>query len=169
MVEQMPEPRVMAETLLLPNGQVLIINGAMTGVAGYLDVFDPIGQSNADHPAFRPTLYTPANPPGQRFTTRGLPTSTIPRLYHSVASLTPSGNIMIGGSNPNDDVSTAKYPTEFRVEFLNPPYMSLPRPVMIRPPTQIRFGSAFSVSIRIPPSLNNPFNFKRAFLLCRAK
>ncbi len=37
-VETMPHRRVMGELVLLPDGRVLIVNGAMTGVAGYGDV-----------------------------------------------------------------------------------------------------------------------------------
>lgn len=50
-VEKMLEPRTMAEFVLLPNGQVLIINGAQSGYASFASVKDPIGNSNADHPA----------------------------------------------------------------------------------------------------------------------
>jgi hypothetical protein len=37
-VEKMPEPRVMPELILLPDGRILIINGAKSGVAGYDNV-----------------------------------------------------------------------------------------------------------------------------------
>lgn len=51
-VEHMLEPRTMPEMILLPNGQVLITNGAQTGYAAVASVGDPVGdQSNADHPA----------------------------------------------------------------------------------------------------------------------
>jgi hypothetical protein len=50
-VEHLLEPRMMPEFILLPNGQVLIINGAGTGYAAVNSVADPIGNfSNADHP-----------------------------------------------------------------------------------------------------------------------
>jgi hypothetical protein len=48
-VEHMLEPRTMPETILLPNGQVLITNGAMTGYAAVASVGDLVGNSNADH------------------------------------------------------------------------------------------------------------------------
>lgn len=42
----------MGEMVLIPNGQVLIINGAQTGYAASGTVGDPVGDSsNADHPA----------------------------------------------------------------------------------------------------------------------
>jgi hypothetical protein len=34
-VEEMPEPRIMVEAILLPDKRVLLVNGAQTGVAGY--------------------------------------------------------------------------------------------------------------------------------------
>lgn len=49
-VEHLLEPRIMPELILLPNGQVLVINGAMTGYAAIDSVGDPAGSSNADHP-----------------------------------------------------------------------------------------------------------------------
>lgn len=48
-VEKLPEARTMGEGVLLPDGRVLIINGAQTGVAGYGNVANQVGQSNADH------------------------------------------------------------------------------------------------------------------------
>lgn len=37
-VESMPQSRIMPEAILLPDGRVLIVNGAQTGVAGYGNV-----------------------------------------------------------------------------------------------------------------------------------
>jgi hypothetical protein len=49
-VEKMLEPRIMPEMILLPNGEVLIINGGRSGYAALNSTRDPIGSSNADHP-----------------------------------------------------------------------------------------------------------------------
>lgn len=52
-VEHMLEGRMMPELLLLPNGQVLIVNGAQTGFAAFAGVKNAVGgQSNADNPAW---------------------------------------------------------------------------------------------------------------------
>lgn len=123
-VEQMPSPRIMPDLIMMPEGKILIVNGAKTGVAGYGNLRDKVGNSNANNPNFTPILYDPGAPQGQRFSSRGMPTSSIARLYHSVATLTPGGRVMIAGSNPNNDVSTRDYPTEYRVEWLSPPYMN---------------------------------------------
>lgn len=82
-VERMLEGRMMPELVHMPNGQVLIINGANTGVAAVKTVKDPIGNSNADHPVFTPSIYTPDAPLGQRISNAGMPSSDIARMYHS--------------------------------------------------------------------------------------
>ncbi|KJA24403.1 copper radical oxidase [Hypholoma sublateritium FD-334 SS-4] len=155
-VEKMLEARIMPELLLLPDGQVLIVNGAQTGYAAFDTVPDPIGfQSNADHPAFTPSLYNPTVPLGQRISNKIMPTTDIPRLYHSVASLTPQGNILIAGSNPNGEVvnGTGEFHTEFRVEYLNPPFMSQQRPVLSNVPSKIAFNTRFTIGVDIPKGL----------------
>lgn len=50
-VERMLEPRVMPEMVHLPNGQIVIINGAQTGYASMDSVSDSNGSSNAENPA----------------------------------------------------------------------------------------------------------------------
>jgi len=76
-----------------------------------------VGSSNADNPAFKPVIYDPNARSGHRFSSAGIPASTIPRLYHSTASLTPNGSIIVAGSNPNDNVQTREYPTEYRYKI----------------------------------------------------
>ena len=130
-VEYMPQARIMPDAVLLPTGQVVIVNGAETGIAGYGNVQSQIGYSNADRPTLTPLLYDPRAPVGQRFTSEGMPTSEIPRMYHSVATLTPNGDIMITGSNPNLDRSEVTFGSEYRVEWLRPPYITQERPVIL--------------------------------------
>ena len=69
-------------------------------------------------------------------------------------TLTPSGNFLVAGSNPNDDTNlTVKFSSEFRVELLNPPFMSVARPVIESVPTNIDFGETFTIPISIPSNL----------------
>ncbi|KAF7433618.1 hypothetical protein PC9H_005579 [Pleurotus ostreatus] len=149
-VERMPQTRIFVELVLLPDGRVLLVNGARTGVAGYGNVGDQIGQSNADNPTLTPVVYDPNAPAGQRFSSDGIPASTIPRMYHSTSSLTPNGTILVAGSNPNDDFSTAKYPTEYRMEFFSPPYMFRPRPTYTGLPATVNFGTSFTLNVVLP-------------------
>lgn len=146
-VEKMPEARIMPDAVTLPDGKVLIVNGGGSGIAGYGNVKHQVGQSNAANPVLTAVLYDPAAPEGQRFSRDKIPASTIPRLYHSVATLTPSGSVMITGSNPNLDRSNALYGTEYRVEWLSPPYMAARRPAYEGLSGHIGFGQIFDVSV----------------------
>ncbi|PFH46652.1 copper radical oxidase [Amanita thiersii Skay4041] len=154
-IEHMLEGRVMPEMILIPNGEVLIVNGGQTGYASLSSVKDAITNlSNSDHPAFTPSIYSPSAPLGKRISNEGMPTTDIPRLYHSTATLTPMGNIMLAGSNPNPQViNTSHYPSEFRIEYLNPPYMSVERPVLLDVPKRVDFNQKFAVGVRIPAEL----------------
>ncbi|KAJ7074306.1 copper radical oxidase [Mycena amicta] len=157
-VEWMPDARLMPDAVLLPTGKVLIVNGARTGISGYGNVRNQTGQSNADNPVLKPVLYDPYAPSGSRFSDQGIPASNIPRLYHSVATLTPRGSIMIAGSNPNLDRSALKYGTEYRVEWLRPPYMTMSRPQIVKGPKQIDFEETTTLTVKLPPG--SPSNVK---------
>ncbi|KAJ7512721.1 glyoxal oxidase N-terminus-domain-containing protein [Mycena galericulata] len=158
-VEHMPEGRMMPEMILLPNGKVLIINGAGTGYAAVQSIGVTTGQSNADHPVFTPILYTPSAPLGSRMTQVGLPTTNIARMYHSSVTLTPQGNLLLAGSNPNANVTVVPpgqpgFSSEFRVQTLDPPFMSLPRPILSNVPTKIAFNKQFTIGIDIPAGVS---------------
>ncbi|KAJ6451693.1 glyoxal oxidase N-terminus-domain-containing protein [Mycena vitilis] len=157
-VEQMPETRILMESVMLPTGDVLLINGAHTGYSGYPSVANSnVNGSNSDNPALRGMLYRTEFPAGQRITQDGLPTSDIARMYHSSASLTPKGNVMVAGSNPHPAVilPPTAFPTEFRVEYLNPDFIThnTPRPVIQSAPTQLLFNRKATLKVTVPPSL----------------
>ncbi|KAI0686469.1 glyoxal oxidase N-terminus-domain-containing protein [Cytidiella melzeri] len=156
-VEHMLEGRTMPELVHLPNGQVLIINGGGSGFAAIAQVKDPVGNSNADHPVFTPSLYTPSLPLGSRISNAGMPTTNIARMYHSSVTLTPQGNFLIAGSNPNPNTTLpgpgVKFPSEFRVETLDPPFMFVERPTIGNLPAKIPFGKSMTVPITIPSNL----------------
>ena len=114
----MPEGRVMVEGTLLPDGTVLFVNGANQGAQGF---------GLATSPTTEALIYDPTKPLGNRFS-RGA-SSTIPRLYHSVALLLLDGTLLITGSNPFEmpvlsPNATNPYITDFRVEIYTPPYLS---------------------------------------------
>jgi hypothetical protein len=155
-VERMLEGRMMPEMILMPNGEVTIVNGAQTGYPAIGSVRGAVYDgSNSDHPAFTPVLYSPDAAVGQRFSNKQMPTSKIPRLYHSTATLTPMGNIMLAGHNPHSIVNNnTEYPTEFRVEYLNPPYMFKARPVLGKLPARIDYNTEVTVSVSVPASLS---------------
>lgn len=140
-VEEMPTGRVMGDMLILPTGEILIINGAYTGTAGW---------GNARNPNLAPILYRSNAATGSRFTE--LASTTIARLYHSTANVLPDGRILVGGSNPNVgyDFSGVPFPTELRLEAYHPYYLDdeyatqRPRITYISS-TKIGYGSSFKV------------------------
>ena len=119
-ISNMPYGRTMLEGTLLPDGTILWLNGAKQGFQGW---------GTAQEPAYDALIYDPQQ---DTFTTSG--TSTIARLYHSVAMLLQDGRVLIAGSNPswgvvfpeqaNPGIPTLAFPTEFRVEIYTPPYLS---------------------------------------------
>ncbi|CAA7014961.1 unnamed protein product [Microthlaspi erraticum] len=137
-IEQMPTPRVMSDTVILPNGEIRslsdLVNGMKKGSSGW-----GLGKD----PNLSPTLYMPSKPLGQRF--KLLAASTIPRVYHAIAIALPDGKVLIGGSNTNDGYKyNVEYPTELRIEKFSPPYLDpalanmRPKIVNTATPKQIR-------------------------------
>ncbi|KAI0737810.1 glyoxal oxidase precursor [Daedaleopsis nitida] len=159
-VEHMLEGRTMPELVHLPNGQVLIANGAGTGFAAIAQVPDAIGNSNSDHPVLTPSLYTPSAPLGRRISNAGMPTSNIARIYHSSITLTPHGNFLIAGSNPNGQFVAPQpdvvFASELRVQTLDPPFMFVERPKILSMPEKIAFAKRVIVPVSIPAALRRP-------------
>jgi hypothetical protein len=150
----------MGQFIALPDGTFLILNGAQNGTAGYaksiLTVTQdqmPYGESLASGPAGQPAIYNPNAPAGSRWSTSGLGTSNIARLYHSSALLLPDGSVMVAGSNPNIDVNTSTiFPTTYTAEYFYPPYFSAKaRPVPQNIPTTLSYGGDY-FDISIPPT-----------------
>lgn len=113
-MEYMPEPRLLHDMLILPNGNILIINGAKHGCGGY---------DNARNASLEPYLYSPKKILGKRF--RVLKATKIARMYHSSATLLPDGRVLIGGGNPHGRYTfhNVAYPTELRLQAFVPHYM----------------------------------------------
>ncbi|KAK6139293.1 hypothetical protein DH2020_026971 [Rehmannia glutinosa] len=153
-MEDMPMGRVMPDMLLLPSGDVIIINGAGKGTAGWESAVDPV---------LNPVLYCPEEPdPSKRFTV--LNPTTIARMYHSAATLLPDGRILVGGSNPHVvyNFTGVRYPTELSLEAFSPPYLASeyshlrPSILSVEGPTDgfISYGQQFSITFNL--SLQKP-------------
>ncbi|EFJ40871.1 hypothetical protein VOLCADRAFT_107934, partial [Volvox carteri f. nagariensis] len=121
----MPLPRVMGDAVVLPNGKVVVLNGAVKGLAG--DSASG-GVAKANEPNLWPVLYDPDAPSGSRM--RLMARSMIPRLYHSTAALTTDGSVLVAGCDRCDRYwwttpgGISKSPTmfaEYRIEVFRPP------------------------------------------------
>jgi len=112
-MDSMPQGRGMVEGVLLPDGSVLWLNGANRGAQGF---------ELATDPTFAALLYEPTKAMGTRWTQ--LASSTIPRLYHSVALLLLDGTILVTGSNPHEQPILETRPG---VAFITGAYYKLTR------------------------------------------
>ncbi|CAG8632495.1 3209_t:CDS:2, partial [Acaulospora colombiana] len=146
--DSLPQGRVMGSAILLPDSTVVVLNGANQGVAGYAG--NPAQQAwsaddgFAEAPTLMPIIYDPKRPQGERWSESGLKQSTVPRMYHSTATLLPDGSVLVSGSNPHPDYSpNKKYPTEYRVERFYPLYYNKRRPEPSGVPTQISYGGSY--------------------------
>lgn len=150
-LETMPSARVMGDMVLLPTGEVLIINGAAAGSAGW-----ELGRN----PVLSPVIYKPDNAPSSRFEVQN--PSTIPRLYHSTAILLRDGRVLVGGSNPHVfyNFTGVLYPTELSLEAFLPSYLNSGfsgfRPNIISPssPAKLSYGQKFTIQFHIGGGLS---------------
>ncbi|KAF7315671.1 hypothetical protein MIND_00082700 [Mycena indigotica] len=145
------EGRSMGSLVFLPDSRVLAIGGSLRGTAGYGNDSWALGQSYADGPVLTPAIYNSTAPPGSRWSRDGLSASTIPRMYHSSATLLPDGSVLVSGSNPNSDYNVGpkiKYPTEYRTEVFYPSYYNKRRPQPIGLLSQLTYGgNSFDVHL----------------------
>lgn len=174
-METMPGARVMGDMVILPNGNVLIINGATSGTAGW--------ESGRD-PAFSPVLYKPDSPAGSRFEVQN-PSKT-PRMYHSTAILLRDGRVLVAGSNPHIGYSFGNvvFPTELSMEAFSPSYLEAGnanlRPRVTAPASQskVKYGQkvkvgfqvkaapdAVSVTMLAPPFTTHSFSMNQRLLV----
>ncbi|KAL4572241.1 hypothetical protein LXL04_019011 [Taraxacum kok-saghyz] len=140
--QEMPSGRVMGDLLALPTADLLMINGAQAGTAGWDDATDA---------NLTPLLYSPTKPMGNRF--KPLNPTTIARMYHSCSALLPDTRILVAGSNSHQFYTyNAKFPTELRVEKFNPPYLDPAldpnRPIIDAKATDVvlKYGQPFKIT-----------------------
>jgi len=151
--EFMGSPRLMPDTVLLPNGFVIIMNGAKQGLAGDSSSG---GGGKADNPNFFAEMYNPDAPSGQRWST--MARSQIARMYHSTAALTTNGTILVTGcdrcANLKSDLSfsAAAVKAEYRNEIFYPPfwYDFANKPSIVSSPQLIQYQRQFSVKFSGP-------------------
>lgn len=126
----------MGDMIILPSGEVLIINGAGRGSQGF---------GFASEPVLNPVSYNPG-----QWTFSVLQATTIPRVYHSTANLLADGRVLVAGSNTHLFYTfSGTFPTELRVEAFSPPYLAnvwnAIRPQITKAPATVRHGQTFTV------------------------
>ena len=112
--------RQWANSVLLPDGTVLVVGG---GTSGYYD-----------GPVLTPEIYHPATR-----TWTEMAAQTAPRMYHSTALLLPDGRVLSAGQ------SSGKY--EKTGEIFSPPYLFKgARPVITSAPATLGYRAGFTVT-----------------------
>jgi hypothetical protein len=128
--------RILADTVLLPDGTVLVVNGVSGGAAaGHTDRFAPVFGAEIFDPATETFTVVLPNPDPNH-----------PRGYHSTAVLLPDARVAIAGNtlaynpkepNVHDDVS---------IQIFDPPYLTAgPRPVVFNVAAEVSYGSQIVV------------------------
>ncbi|KAF7327564.1 Copper radical oxidase [Mycena kentingensis (nom. inval.)] len=135
-LERMPSRRVMPCMVPLADGTFMIMNGAVSGAAGF---------GLASDPNLSAVLYDPSKPVNQRIAL--LNTTIVARLYHSEAILLPDGRVLVSGSDPEDKIN----PEELRVEVYIPPYLdnAFVQPSFTISNTDWAYGSEHSVTVTV--------------------
>ncbi|XP_059637904.1 putative aldehyde oxidase Art an 7 [Cornus florida] len=146
-IDMMPSPRIMGDMIILPNTELLLLNGAKKGAAGW---------QNADEPNLVPVLYSPKKKLGERFTE--LEPTCIARMYHSSSALLLDGKVLVAGSNTNPTYNfteSVRFKTETSVEKFWPPYLESKlrqyRPRVHEGGTEkmLKYGKEFRIKVKL--------------------
>jgi hypothetical protein len=171
--DRQPPRRKHCNTVLLPDGSVLVIGGIDAEFSPGGDEIDKM--SGVNHAELYSAPYLGLNQPGSIALNPEwirLAPSEIVRGYHSVALLLPDGSVWVAGSNENgdyswDDVGPRETPIpnlvetfpsnserrKLQIEMYRPPYLSDvfrdQHPIIERPwpPDSIQPNTTFNLSI----------------------
>ena len=116
--------------VILPNGKCVIFGGSEIGVSEFVlapEMFDPVTE-----------------------TWQVLPSSSIARVYHSVAVLLPNGRVWVAGGMPRSGTYEA------RTEFFSPDYLFAgARPTISGSPTVGAYGGSISILTPNEPEITS--------------
>jgi hypothetical protein len=120
----------------LPDGTFMIMNGAQEGVAGF---------GLAGDPNLNALLYDPSQPVGSRISI--LNNTTIPRMYHSEATLLQDGRVLISGSDPQ----TPGFDEELRIELYIPPYLNqgMTQPIVTVSTLDWAYDQTYTINVQL--------------------
>ncbi|WP_321787855.1 jacalin-like lectin [Burkholderia pyrrocinia] len=132
-INPMNYARSYQNSVVLPNGQVVILGGMTVG-----------GQFTDSNSVMRPELFDPVT---ETFT--ALPPMAIPRNYHSVAVLLADARVLVAGGGLCGAGCAANHPD---LQILTPNYLlntdgtPAPRPAITSAPGYASYGSTINVS-----------------------
>ena len=135
-IAPMAYARGMHNSVVLPNGQVVIVGGQ--------NVPDPFSDSGS---VLAPELFDPASN-----TFQVLPAMATPRNYHSVALLLPDATVLSAGGQLGDPAGLV----HFDMQIVKPAYLfnadgtPAQRPVITAAPSSVPYGATVTVSTDSP-------------------
>ncbi len=139
--------RFMGDSILLPNGRILLVNGAEQGYAN----------SNQNRVTTPELILTT---PHITFV-QDMEDAVIPRGYHSTALLLPDATVAVAGSTGGYGGMSNLHEEEFRVQIFEPPYLSCGmRPAIVNAPARLYYGQRFTV-------ITDSFDLKSQVVLIR--
>lgn len=146
--DYMLEGRSMGQFVLLPDGTFWMGNGVAMGTAGYSDQNWSIGEALGQNPLYTPAIYNYSAPAGTRWNRTGITASSNERMYHSTAILLADASVLICGSNPNKDFTTAQWRTRTDCERWYPWYYNETRPTYTGAPSSLSYGgNPFDITV----------------------
>lgn len=149
----MANGRVMPDSVLLPDGNVLVVGGGRYGKSGgllaHFASVDMEGEPDkgALDPILVPELFDPATE-----TWRALCRKPIGRMYHTTAMLLPDARVLVAGHD--GALNMPPYDrSRYELELFSPPYLfardgsPARRPVISRAPSSIRYGEELEATV----------------------
>jgi hypothetical protein len=147
-IADMHHERVMPDSVILPTGKILVVNGARFGMAGAFG-FHLGNMGPPRDPVLEPELFDPVTETWERLCPK-----TIPRVYHATAALLPDARVLVAGhdgllnnfeAEPGRPLNTA---SRYELELYSPPYLFRgPRPAVVSAPATVAYGSVFTIEL----------------------
>jgi hypothetical protein len=125
----MNHPRVMPDSVILPDGNILIVNGSERGKS-----------DQAIHPVFEPELFDPRSESWYKMCSM-----TIPRLYHATALLLYDGRVLTAGTDAEWNKPPFKE-DQRNIEIFKPPYLFRgEQPEITDVPSRVIYNTQFDI------------------------
>ena len=136
--------RILADTVLLPDGTVFVVNGISGGAAaGHSDRFATVFDAEIFDPVTEQFTAVAPNPDANH-----------PRGYHSTAVLLPDGRVAIAGNTDAYNPGEPTHHDDTSIQIYTPPYLfNGPRPVVTGVPDEIIYGSSLKLDTSGGPAV----------------